>query len=174
MALAVRFVGEMYFCFINFTWFSQVPMGPPVSHGEDFRYHGAGGATMPRLSSASMRSTGSHSSSGNEQQALYARHQQQPKVVGGTLGRHPSAGGGQYGILGRPMQQATPPQSRPQSGSQYGPGMTRPTARPPSPPLPPPPQQEQQQPQHIYNPNYGRQTSQISTGGASDIYSRYI
>ncbi len=152
----------------------QVQMVHPVQQQqEDLRYHGA---TMPRLSSASMRSTGSQgSSSGGE--PTYMRHQQ---VSSSTLGRA-SLSGGQYGVLnnrssnpqmGMPPPQSTPPINRPASSSQYAPSniMTRPSQRPPSPPLPPPPQQMSQQipQQQQYNPVYARHSSVNN----SDIYSR--
>ncbi|TRY77295.1 hypothetical protein TCAL_11828 [Tigriopus californicus] len=95
----------------------QVQMVHPVQQDHENRYS-RNITTMPRLSSNSMRSTGSHSSSGGE----YGR-------MGGTLGR-------QYGRGNTPPTAAA---SRPVSSGQYGIPMSRPTQRPPSPPLPPPP-----------------------------------
>ena len=99
---------------------------------------GTGLATMPRLSSASMRSTSSHSSNEYPMQASTLGRpslvQNQPQMYRQSSATPPSSLG---------SRQSTPP-------SQYG-VMTRPSARPPSPPLPPPPMQQslpQQQQQH--------------------------
>ena len=98
------------------------------------------GATMPRLSSASMRSTSSHSSSEYPPaSATMGRPGALPQQQQQSMYRQSSAT--PPGSLG--SRQSTPP-------SQYG-IMTRPSNRPPSPPLPPPPmqalptQQQQQQ-----------------------------
>ena len=114
------------------------------------------GATMPRLSSASMRSTSSHSSS--------------EYPLTSTLGRPQMIQNQQ--IYQTRQSSATPPsslgsrQSTPPSQSQYG-VMSRPSQRPPSPPLPPPPMQNPPQNQPIYSrqisePNqiYARQNSE--------------
>ena len=97
---------------------------------------GNGGATMPRLSSASMRSTSSISSSEYPIQASTLGRpslvQNQPQMYRQSSATPPSSLG---------SRQSTPP-------SQYG-VMTRPSARPPSPPLPPPPMQQQSLPQVI-------------------------
>ena len=97
---------------------------------------GNGGATMPRLSSASMRSTSSISSNEYPIQASTLGRpslvQNQPQMYRQSSATPPSSLG---------SRQSTPP-------SQYG-VMTRPSARPPSPPLPPPPMQQQSLPQVI-------------------------
>ncbi len=141
----------------------QVQMVNPMTH-DDMRYMsggGAGGATMPRLSSNSIRSSGSHSSSSGEPQYGMMR----------SGGRQSMSG--QYGVLGNRqnvLQQSAPNNARPLS-SQYAPGsagvMSRPTQRPPSPPLPLPPPPEQQ-----HNPTYSRQASTVSTANSNDPYSR--
>ena len=91
---------------------------------------------MPRLSSASMRSTSSISSSEYPIQASTLGRpslvQNQPQMYRQSSATPPSSLG---------SRQSTPP-------SQYG-VMTRPSARPPSPPLPPPPMQQQSLPQVI-------------------------
>lgn len=153
----------------------QVQMVHPVQHDNGRGMHG--GSTMPRLSSSSMRSTGSHSSNSTGGDGTYASH-------GGTLSRNmgmPS----QYGTLrGQPGVNVMG--GRPMSGSQYGTSsMSRPTQKPPSPPLPlppPPQQQQQQQPQQVlqrmqiqqqqqYNPVYSHHMT-ASSGDTSSIYSR--
>ena len=105
----------------------QVQMVHPVQQPNDI----GSGATMPRLSSASMRSTSSHSS--NDQPGSAATlgrpgilsHSNQPQMYRQSSATPP-------GSLS--SRQGTPP-------SQYG-VMTRPSQRPPSPPLPPPPMQQ--------------------------------
>ena len=165
----------------------QVGMVQPQQQTQNDTYGmGRSGATMPRLSSSSMRSTGSHASSNSE----YGRM----SSGGGTLGR-------QYGRgmtpptsqPPQPLQQQQQPRISNSSqygmiggvvggGSQYG-TPNRPSHRPPSPPLPPPPpggQQKQQIPQQMqkqqYNPVYGRQSSGMSVGSdlnnSSGIYSQ--
>ena len=114
----------------------QIQMVHPVQQPIDF----ASGALMPRLSSASMRSNGSHSS--NEQPLVSTLGR--PNMMGQPA--HPQM----YrqssitppGSLG--SRQGTPP-------SQYG-AMPRPSQRPPSPPLPPPPLQHLSNPPHQSNP----------------------
>ena len=123
----------------------QVQMVHPVQQPNDM----PGGATMPRLSSASMRSTSSHSSTENQvnrpsalaQQQLYAR--QSSATPPGSIG----------------SRQSTPP-------SQYG-VMVRPSNRPPSPPLPPPPNSQpplptqHQQQQQLMQQKYMMQQQQL-------------
>jgi len=145
----------------------QVQMVQPVQQQQPqpAGMHGDyGGATMPRLSSSSMRSTGSAVSAGGSSggEPSYSMMRQQPimqqQQLSATLGRQ-----GQYGqmVAGRP------------TSSQYAPGsagMQRPTQRPPSPPLPMPPQALHQQPQQPTYAAYNRQASTGSVG--TDVYSR--
>ena len=120
----------------------QVQMVHPVQQPNEM----VGGATMPRLSSASMRSTSSHSSTEN---------QNRPSALNQQLyGRQSSAT--PPGSIG--SRQSTPP-------SQYG-VMVRPTNRPPSPPLPPPPTSQplptqQQQQQQMMQQKYLLQQQQL-------------
>lgn len=126
------------------------PVQQPLEHS---------GATMPRLSSASMRSTSSHSST--EYPMMSQQH------ISSTLGRPQQIQ--QQQQLYR-QSSATPPsslgsrQSTPPS-AQYG-IMVRPSQRPPSPPLPPPPSQQMNpvsQPQYMQQqqqPIYSRQNSE--------------
>ena len=121
----------------------QVQMVHPVQQPNEF------GATMPRLSSASMRSTSSHSSSEYPPTSRPgAIPQQQQQLYRQTSATPP-------GSIG--SRQSTPP-------SQYG-VMTRPSNRPPSPPLPPPPVQglptQQQQQQQILQQRYLQQQQQL-------------
>ena len=122
---------------------------------------GTGLATMPRLSSASMRSTSSHSS--NEQYPMQASTLGRPSLVQNQPQMYRQSSATPPSSLG--SRQSTPP-------SQYG-VMTRPSARPPSPPLPPPPiqqslpQQQQQQQHQLMQQKYMQQQQQ-----QQNIYAR--
>ena len=177
----------------------QQPVGHHYQQQEQMLDHlrggGGGGATMPRLSSGSMRSTGSHASGGGESLGqpygapggMYARQQQQSN----TLGRPPLQMQQQQHFLTRQntppgslgsRQSNTPPSAVPSQSAptQHG-MMTRPSQRPPSPPLPPPPVggvggmtshpqgpmfENQQQAAAYMQQMYSRQSSEMSTNAS--------
>ena len=124
----------------------QVQMVHPVQQPNEL----PGGATMPRLSSASMRSTSSHSSTENQMNRPSALAQQQLYATRQSSATPP-------GSIG--SRQSTPP-------SQYG-VMVRPSQRPPSPPLPPPPTSQaplpsqHQQQQQLMQQKYMMQQQQL-------------
>lgn len=156
---------------------------------DQMRGGSSGGATMPRLSSGSLRSTGSHASGGGEglyQQygshgGIYGRQQQQSN----TLGRPSSIQQQQQQFLPRQntppgsigSRQSNTPPSAINNPQQHAVGqqgmMTRPSQRPPSPPLPPPPMggmpqnsqgqgYEGQQQSAYMQQMYSRQSSELS------------